>query len=254
MTPPLTRENLVNIEEESLTNKVVLEVGSGRGNTTRKLVTLLSKHTGARLIVTDISDMFFSQLQSEFTASKVQIRFIHTSAQELINIPNNSIDYLVCNYTLCAINSRVGSLASAIRRFWEVLKAEGKFFAEEEFPIDRQNTPAQEIWAEKWRILKAAILLSGELPYQEIAPETLKGLCLLSGFENIKWAEHSETFSGADTLDFFRRRLDKILTDIQSERLRAGFLEAAMDLQNRAKQVGSMEVPFYRLVAQKGAG
>jgi 16S rRNA A1518/A1519 N6-dimethyltransferase RsmA/KsgA/DIM1 with predicted DNA glycosylase/AP lyase activity len=49
----------MSIENEHLANKVVLEVGSGRGDTTRQLVDLLSGQSGARLIVTDISDKFF---------------------------------------------------------------------------------------------------------------------------------------------------------------------------------------------------
>jgi ubiquinone/menaquinone biosynthesis C-methylase UbiE len=52
--------NPVSIESEPLAGKAVLEIGSGRGDTTRELVALLSGQAGAKLIVTDISDTFFS--------------------------------------------------------------------------------------------------------------------------------------------------------------------------------------------------
>ena len=245
---------LVSIENEPLASRVVLEIGSGRGNTTRELVDLLSGQAGARLIVTDISDTFFQQLRDEFQARDVKIQFACTGAHELHDIPNNSVDYVVCNYTLCAVNSQAGLVALAVRRFWEVLKAGGKLFAEEEFPTSRQDTVAQEIWAEKWRILKSAMILAGKFPYNEIEPGMLHDLCRLSGFERTRWTAHTRVFRDANVLDFSQKRLDALLTQLPNESLRAGFAELAAMLHNKASQVGAMEVPFYRLTAQKGAG
>lgn len=244
----------MSIENESPANKVVLEVGSGRGDTTRKLVDWLSGQPGVQLIVTDVSDMFFEQLHSEFQARDVQIRFICTGAHELHGIFDNSVDYLVCNYTLCAVNSQAGLAALALRRFWEVLKVGGKLFVEEEFPVSKQDTPAQEIWAEKWRILKSATMLAGKFPYNEIAPEILAGLCRLAGFEGARWTAHTELYRDDRVLDFFQRRLDALLPQLPNDTLRAGLTEWASLLYKKVAQVGAMEVPFYRLTAQKNAG
>lgn len=52
----------MDIAQENLAGKVVLEVGSGRGGTTRKLADLLSGQPGTVLIATDISDRHFQQL------------------------------------------------------------------------------------------------------------------------------------------------------------------------------------------------
>ena len=96
----------MSIEYENLSGKVILEVGSGRGDTTRKLVDCLSGQSGSQLIVTDISDRFFHLLQAEFKSTAVNIRFIQTGAQTLQGIAEGSIDFLVCIYTLCAFNSQ----------------------------------------------------------------------------------------------------------------------------------------------------
>lgn len=241
------------IEDEDLTNKVILEVGSGRGDTTRKLVHLLEGKPNSQLIVTDISDQFFPQLHNEFQARHVQIKFICTGAQELQDIQKHSVDFLVCQYTLCAVNSQAGLIALALKRFWEVLKPGGTLFVEEEFPISKQDTPMQKIWAEKWRILKSAMILAGKSPYNEIAPETLVGLCHVAGFENVEWAEHTEEYQNADVLDFFQKRLYALLEEIPARSLRVGFAESAMNLRRKAAQIGGMEIPYYRLVAQKSA-
>ena len=63
----------MNIKEEDLSGKIILEVGSGRGDTTRKLVQLLSGKPNTLLIVTDISDKYFQQLKEEFQSSDVQV-------------------------------------------------------------------------------------------------------------------------------------------------------------------------------------
>uniref|UniRef100_A0A832H5D0 Class I SAM-dependent methyltransferase n=1 Tax=Oscillatoriales cyanobacterium SpSt-402 TaxID=2282168 RepID=A0A832H5D0_9CYAN len=245
----------MSIENEHLANSVILEIGSGRGDTTRRLVDLLTGQPGSRLIVTDISDKYFQQLRDEFQTKDVQIQFIRTGAHELHEIPDHSVDYLVCNYTLCAVNSQAGLAALALRRFWEVLKSGGRLFVEEEFPVNKPDTPAQEIWAEKWRILKSAMILAGKFPYNEIEPETLEGLCRITGFEDIHWTSHIETYRNANVLDFFQMRLEALLTQLPNESVRAGFAELATTLHKKAVQAGNvMEVPFYRLTAQKRAG
>lgn len=243
----------MSIEKEHLAGKIVLEVGSGRGDTTRMLVELLSRQPGVQLIATDISDTFFQTLGEAFQAKGMQVKFVCTRAEELLGILNNSIDFIVCNYTLCAVNSAAGLATLALRRFWEVLKPGGKLFVEEEFPINRRDTSTQEIWAEKWQILKSAMILAGMFPYNEIEPITLERLCRLAGFEEVRWTAHSENYHDTKVLDFFRKRLDTLLPQLANESLRAGFSEMAMELHNRASQSqsGVMEVPFYRLIAQK---
>lgn len=244
----------MNIEDEDFSGKVILEVGSGRGDTTRKLVDLLAGKPDAQLIVTDISDYFFPELREEFESKNVRVQFICTSGHELHSVPNQTIDYLVCNYTLCAINSRAGLVALALQRFWEVLRTNGKMFVEEEFPIDKHDTLSQEVWAEKWRILKSSMILARQSIFNEISPELLERLCDSAGFEKVKWTAHSELYKDSEVLNFFQKRLDALLKEMPNENLRAGYSEMAVNLRRKAMQAGGMEVPFYRLVAQKTAG
>lgn len=118
------------------------------------MVDLLVGNPGAQLIVTDVLEKFFPQLRDEFRSKDVQIQYICTGGDELEGIPDNTIDYLVCNYTLSVINSEASFAALALRRFWEVLKYDGTLFVEEEFPISKQITLPQQVWAEKWCVLK----------------------------------------------------------------------------------------------------
>lgn len=241
----------MDIAQEDLAGKVVLEVGSGRGGTTQKLVDLLSGQFGATLIVTDISDAYFPQLREAFQERDVQAQFICTDASDLNGVEDNSVDYLVCAYALCAINTQAGLATLALQRFLEVLKSGGRLLIEEEFPIDTVDTPIQEVWAEKWRILKSATILTGRFPYTEFSPSTLAALCRLVGFEEIEWMAETERYQGVAALDFFQRRLERLLPQLPNDNLRTGFRQWAMELREKAVQVGGMEIPFYRLTARK---
>jgi SAM-dependent methyltransferase len=241
----------LSIETENLDGKIILEVGSGRGDTTRKLADLVLKSPRAQLIATDISERYFQPLRQEFLSKGLSVRFLCTGAQELHSIANASVDHLVCHYTLCAVNAQAGAAALALRRFWEVLAAGGKLWIEEEFPVEKRETPAQAVWAQKWRILKAAQILAGRSPYHEIAPDVLEGLCRLAGFGDIQWIAYREMIDGVEALDFFQKRLEALLPELQGEKLAAGFGELAARLRDEAAQAGGMEIPYYRLTARK---
>jgi SAM-dependent methyltransferase len=242
---------MLDINQLDLAGKTVLEVGCGRGGTTRELVGLMAGLPGARLVVTDLSDRHFERLTQEFRDSKLDIKFVRTDACELDGIEDNTIDCVVCNYTLCAVNAQPGRAALALERFWQVLKPGGTLFVEEEYPIGDAATPAQTVWAEKWRILKAAMVIGGRAPYNELEPDTLAALCRLVGFHQAQW-EPDTAHYGPDSLDFFQARLDRLLPSLLNDEFRAGFAQWASALREQADQVGGMEVPFYRLAAQKG--
>jgi hypothetical protein len=95
------------------------------------------------------------------------------------------------------------------------------------------------------------MILVGQSPYNEIAPADLADLCRLVGFKNIDWTEEIETYPNTDVLDFFQKRLDSLLKEIPDENIRIVFAEMATKLRIKAIQFGGMEIPYYRLVAQK---
>lgn len=241
----------MDIERENLAGKIVLEVGSGRGDTTRRLVELLSRYPDATLLATDVSDAHFDELRDECRDKRVRVEFVRTDACELAGIADISIDYIVCNYTLCAIDARAGAAVLALRKFSDVLKPGGRLFVEEEFPINESVTPEQEIWAGKWRALKSATILASGLPFAEFSPDTLSALCRLVGFEKVEWTKHAERLADPNVLDFFQRRFDALLPKLPSDDLRAGFSRMAAELKEQARQVGGMEIPYYRLTARK---
>ncbi len=241
---------IFDISSRDLDGKTILEVGSGRGDTTRLLVERMKGDKEAHLVVTDLSDAHFASLAEKFKG--VDVRFIRTDARRLESIEENSIDYLVCNYTLCAVEAEAGGALQALARFHEVVKPGGELFIEEEFPVEFAKTPRQEVWAKKWQILKSALLIAGERHFHEFTPENLKELCFAAGFTGVEWQPDASLLSGMDVLDFFHIRLERLSKQFPNTSLQTGFSEWAATLTGEVKVTGGMEIPFYRLHAYKG--
>lgn len=242
---------MISFNELNLTNKIVLEVGTGRGGTTVELAKILKNFKGAKLITTDLYDGNFESVRDLLIEYSVDVEFIKTDGCELQGIEENSIDVVVCNYTLCAINSKSGSEVLALKKFKEVLKPKGLLYIGEEYPIDTVTTPMEEVWARKWQLLRASNMLLGELPFNEIAPEVLEKQLEILGFKNIEWEKESNEILGGNCLEFFYHRFSKVLDKLNNKALIDGLKEEAKKLQIHANEVGGMEIPSYKMVAFK---
>lgn len=242
---------MINFNDLDLTNKTVLEVGTGRGGTTIELAKILKNFKGAKLITTDIYDGNFESVRELLKEYEVDIKFIKTDGCALEGIKENSIDFLVCNYTLCAINSKSGSEVLALKRFKEVLKPKAMLYIGEEYPIDIVTTPMEEIWSRKWQLLRAANMILGELPFNEISPEILEKQLKMLGFKNIEWEKETNEILGENCLEFFYHRFSKVLNKLNNKSLIDGLKEEAKRLQIQANEAGGMEMPSYKMIAFK---
>ena len=242
---------MVEFTELDFTNKTVLEVGTGRGGTTIKLAKALKNFREAKLITTDIYDGNFKEVEKETKEYNVDIRFIKTDGCELKDIEKGSIDFLVCNYTLCAINSNSGSETIALNRFKEVLKPGGILYIEEEYPLKFVDNTMQQIWSRKWQLLRGANILLGQLPYNEIDPRVLEKILHILGFKNIQWESSSHLIIGDDSLEFFKYRFSNILNRLDNHQIVEGLRQEGEILENYAKEVGGMEIPIYKMTARK---
>lgn len=241
---------MINFTKFDFTNKTILEVGTGRGGTTIELIKALKKFKGARLISTDIYDGNFEEVERKAKDYGVEITLIKTDGCELKGIEENSIDFLICNYTLCAINSKSGSETIALNRFKEVLKSGGTLYIEEEYPLNFVENPMQNIWSRKWQLLRSANILFGELSYNEINPQILENILFILGFEDIKWERSSHLALGDDCLEFFKFRFNKILDKINNNSIAQGLMQEMISLDQEAKNVGGMETPIYKIIAK----
>lgn len=242
---------MINFYGQDFSNKVVLEVGTGRGGTTIELAKFLSKFNGCKLITTDLNDDNFEKIEEEIKNYHVQVEFIKTDGCILEGIENNSIDFLVCNYTLCAINSKCGSEALAINRFNEVLKENGVLYIEEEYPIDIETNDMEYVWKRKWQLRRATSMLLGDSHFNEINPYILAKILKLQGFKDINWEKDSSKFLGDNCLEFSKYRLSKLLDKLENKDIVNGIKKEMEKLEEYAIRTNGMEVPIYKIIATK---
>ncbi|KYH32871.1 tRNA (cmo5U34)-methyltransferase [Clostridium tepidiprofundi DSM 19306] len=243
---------MINFNDLDFTNKTILEVGTGRGGTTLKLAKVLKNFRGAKLITTDVYDGNFEKVKKDLEEYNIDISFIKTDGCELQGIDKNSIDFIVCNYTLCAINSKSGSETLALNKFKEVLKLGGMLYIEEEYPLNIVDNPMQQVWSRKWQLLRAANMLLGELSFNEIKPEILEKLLYVLGFNNIQCENETYQILGEDCLEFFNYRFSKVLDRLNNSQLVQGLTKEVKVLENDVKEIGGMEIPTYKIIAVKG--
>ena len=235
---------------QDLSNKTVLCIGCGRGDTTRELAVYMAGG-GGRLIVTDISDEHFETMRADLAPLNLSVDFIRTSPLKLAGIRQSSIDLVVCNFTLSAINAVVGQGELALHKMYEVLKLGGKLYVEEELPYYMAASPTQAIWAEQWRLLKAAQLLAGMRPSNEYQPDVLEALVNQAGFEEVDVSDKLFTLSTSTWWPSFEAQVEDRLESIENETLKAGLLERKQFLLSKANEIGSIDVPYITLTAVK---
>ena len=239
------------IDDEMLADKTILEVGCGLGRTTRNLVSLLSGYAGTQLIVTDRSDNYLERTRSSLGSTDFEPGFIKTDACELAGIEPESIDYIVCNFALCEINSNIGSGTLALAKFLSVLKPGGKLFIEEEFPISEAIGPTQQSWARIWRVLKSAlILVQQKTPSTEYHPEVLSKICGIIGFADVDWEATVRTHE----LGWMKNRLgllQQYMSGYPAPQVGKMFMYMAENVSSQAQQFGKVDVPIYLLSAVK---
>lgn len=232
-------------------NKTILEIGTGRGGTTKIIGELISDLKNTKLITTDIFDGNFEAIKNDLEKYNLNIDFIKTDGTILEGIKNSSIDIIVCNYTLCAINSNAGSEVLALNRFKEVLKPDGILYIEEEYPINIYENINQEIWSRKWELHRSLDYMLGELSFNETNPTILEEILEILGFNNINWEKSNNIIVGEDVLEFFRYRFENNLKDIDNEELYTGYIKELEKLNNIALETKNMEIPIYKMSCRK---
>lgn len=233
-----------------LTNKTVLTISSERGDVTRELAAKMAGG-GGRLIVTDISDERFPGLRKDLESFDLYVEFIRTSALNMAGIRPGSIDLVVCNFALCAINAVIGQGELALHKFYQVLKPAGMLYIEEELPFYMAASPAQTIWAQQSRLLKAAQMLTGNRSSNEYQPDVLEALVTVTGFVEADVADELMDIPTSEWWEPFQIRFERVVDAIESQALKEALQSNLQKLKENAFSIGRMEIPYVILTAKK---
>ncbi|MHA1673831.1 MAG: class I SAM-dependent methyltransferase [Promethearchaeota archaeon] len=235
------------IDGIDLHDNIILEVGTGNGGTTLEILEYIQNEPTTILITTDLNVIDLNPILSQFPAMKGRLSFIQTDAAELLSIKPNSVDILIVDYTLCAINSIPGKFLDALNKFKEVLKPNGILLLEEEFPIDSPKGKEHPLWKMQWQILKKMVTLTGKAPNNEIPIGDLR-----KSLKTLKFHVENEVI-GTTTLAFeevyphFRNRITHLKKFLPNFWSKWAFSLSKINFHMRLKRAQFLHIPYYSL-------
>lgn len=236
---------------ENLKDKIILEVACGRGGTTEILAEEMSGHENGLLIVTDIDDRSFETIQEKISKFNVKTKYFKTDACSIEGIDEGSVDIIVCRFGLCSINSECGGAVKAVMKFSKLLKEGGQLIISDEPPILETENDAQEVWRDKWKILRLCNFHLNKENFKEISDKMWCDILDGIGFEIESVEKGKEFYPGRNALGFFEKRLAFILNEISDEKFIDYVKEQKRKLYKKNGAAGGMEIPSFTIKAKK---
>lgn len=233
-----------------LKGKTVLEIGAGEGASTREVAGAIVAAGGGYLIVNDIEDTHFPALRRELTHPSLELVFLRSSAVKLAGLANASVDLVVSNYALGAIEAIQGQAVLALSRFFQVLKPGGMLLIREELPVYMAANPAQRLWADKMSLLRAVQILTGQKQFKEFQPEVLVEILELLGYTDVDYQDELANHASEDWLPSYLEQMARLTQDMEAAD-KQYFSQKTEEIKGKAEELGSFEQPYYQVWASK---
>ena len=242
-------------EDINLNEKTVLEGGTSWGNTTSIIAEKVKANNWkTKLISVDIDDSHFDEIQGRLAGYFEEFSLRKGDLSDLHFIPSDSMDIVICNYTLSSVNQFPLRAVKALQEFYRVLKPGGSLIITEEMPIWSVDNEAYEYWSKRSRIIKSISVLKAMAHFNEMHPQDLEESLKLVGFRNIKKHEFNEKINSEMATKFLDKRkqtLIKGLNDLENENLTKGYVELTEKLVQEFENKKEFLAPAYILKAVK---
>ena len=242
-------------ENLNLDNKLVLEGGTSWGNTTRRIAQKVREQGwNTQLISVDIDEAHFDQIQHQLEDSFSSLELRQADLSQLDFLEDETVDVVICNYTLSSVNQFPLRAVKAISEFYRILKNEGKLVIMEEMPIWSVESRDYPYWSQRLRVIKSISVLKAMAHFNEIHPQDLEHSLQVVGFNQIRYQEFKETIDAALATRFLDKRKQTLLrgiNDIENEHLTKGFVEITEKLVKELEHAREFAAPAYILKASK---
>lgn len=239
----------------NLNGKVVLEGGTSWGNTTRLIANkVVESKWSTELISVDIDDSHFNEIEKDIKDCFSKLTLRKGDLSDLQFISSNSIDIIICNYTLSSVGQFPLRVMRALKEFYRVLKAGGRLLITEEIPIWAVDSGDYSYWSKRLRIIKSISILKAMASFNEIHPNDLDEGLKIVGFKDIHWKEFDEKINSERATKFLDKRKQTLIkgsNDLENKHLNDGFVELTEALVKEFEKTKEFLAPAYILKARK---
>jgi len=238
-----------------LNNKVVLEGGTSWGNTTRIIANkIIENNWNTKLISVDIDDSHFNEIEQDVKKSYAQLELRKGDLSNLDFIPDQSIDVVICNYTMSSVNQFPLRVVKALKELYRVLKVGGQILITEEMPLWSIDNREYSYWSKRSRIIKSISVLKAMAHFNEIYPNDLEESLKIVGFNNIECQQFKEKINAELATKFLDKRKQTLIkgsNDLENENVTKGFVEITEKLVKEFEGTEEFPAPAYIIKGKK---
>ncbi|SDY29893.1 class I SAM-dependent methyltransferase [Tindallia californiensis] len=239
----------------NLDGKTVLEGGTSWGNTTRRIAEKVKEHQWkTKLISVDIDDSHFDEIKEKLSESFDALDLRKGDLSKLDFIEDNSIDAIICNYTLSSVNQFPLRAVTVLKEFHRALKPGGQLVIMEEIPLWAVEHRDYPYWSQRLRVIKSISILKAMAHFNEIHPNDLEETLKTLNYQEVQYQEFKEAIDSSLATKFLDKRKQTLLkgyNDIDNDHLTKGFVEMTEKLVKELEQEKSFSAPAYIMKASK---
>ncbi|NBG89157.1 class I SAM-dependent methyltransferase [Isachenkonia alkalipeptolytica] len=238
-----------------LEGKKVLEGGTSWGNTTDLIAKKVRENQwSTELISIDIDDSHFEEIEERLQNDFKSLSLRRGDLSNLDFIDDQSIDVIICNYTLSSVDQFPMRALSALKEFYRVLKPGGDLLITEEMPIWSVDSTSYPYWSKRLRIIKSISVLRGMSYFNEIHPKDLEVSLITTGFKDIIWNEFTEKINAERATKFLDKRKQTLIKgsdDLENKKVNDGLTELTEELVKEFSGTEEFSAPGYVLRGRK---
>ena len=242
-------------DDIDLHGKVVLEGGTSWGNTTRIIAKKVMENRWiTELISVDIDDSHFDEIEKDIKNYFKKLILRRADLSDLSFISSESIDVVICNYTLSSVEQFPLRVMRALKELYRVLRPSGQLIITEEIPIWAVDNKKHPYWSQRLRIIKSISILKAMSIFNEIHPRDLEEGLKIIGFKDIHWQEFTEKIDAEMATKFLDKRKQTLIkgsNDMDNQLLKDGFVQLTETLIKEFEETKSFSAPAYIMKAKK---
>lgn len=238
--------------EISFEGKLILDAGTGPGQTTGRLVDrAIEAGKSSRIISVDNRQEPLDKVREELGDKARLVHFLRADLADMPQVESSSVDIVACTDVLCVAEGHPLLSVRILSEFRRVLKPGGELIIGEQLPMPKAKVPKEQVWARRWQIHKAMKHLMEQRHLEEIRPEDLEFCLAILGFDSIRWAIFEGKDFG-DSVEWGLRRPLAAAKKLGDELLQEAFTRQIDELREIFAQHGGRSLPYYVMHAQKG--
>jgi ubiquinone/menaquinone biosynthesis C-methylase UbiE len=242
-------------ENINLDGKQVLEGGTSWGNTTRIIAERVKENKWkTKLISVDVDDSHFDEIEKDIGSDFRELKLRKGDLSDVHFVETETIDVVVCNYTLSSVNQFPLRAVRALKELYRVLKPKGQLLITEEMPIWSVDNSEYEYWSKRLRVIKSISNLKAMAQFNEMHPTDLESTLEIIGFKEIQWREFKEKINAEMATKFLDKRKQTLIkgkNDINNKKLTDGYVEVTEALVKEFENAKEFPAPGYIIKAIK---